>query len=94
MNLAVFLWARVSFQRKEHAMWHAFIEGYRSTRPLAEVDFESAHLFVPIRHVWLMGEYASRRAEWGSEAVPADWITRELEFMRTWELTQLRPGLL
>jgi Ser/Thr protein kinase RdoA (MazF antagonist) len=93
-DLAVFLWARVSFQRKEHAMWHAFIEGYRSTRPLAEADFEAAHLFVPIRHVWLMGEYASRLAEWGSEAVPADWITRELEFMRTWEQTQLRPGLL
>jgi Ser/Thr protein kinase RdoA (MazF antagonist) len=93
-DLAVFLWARVSFQRKEHAMWHAFIEGYRSTRPLAETDFEAAHLFVPIRHVWLMGEYASRLAEWGSEVVPPDWITRELEFMRTWEQTQLRPGLL
>ncbi len=93
-DLAVFLWARVSFGRKEHAMWHAFIEGYRSVRSLTEADFEAAHLFVPIRHVWLMGEYASRLTEWGSEAVPADWITRELEFMRTWEQTQLQPGLL
>jgi Ser/Thr protein kinase RdoA (MazF antagonist) len=93
-DLAVFLWARVSFQRKEHVMWHAFIEGYRSVRTITEADFEAAHLFVPIRHVWLMGEYAGRLAEWGSEAVPADWIVRELEFMRTWESTKLGPALL
>jgi Ser/Thr protein kinase RdoA (MazF antagonist) len=93
-DLAVFLWARVSFQRKEHAMWHAFIEGYRSTRSLGEADFEAARLFVPIRHVWLMGEYASRLAEWGIEAVPADWVARELEFMQTWEATQVGPALL
>jgi Ser/Thr protein kinase RdoA (MazF antagonist) len=75
-------------------MWHAFIEGYRSTRSLGEADFEAARLFVPIRHVWLMGEYASRLAEWGIEAVPADWVARELEFMQTWEATQVGPALL
>jgi Ser/Thr protein kinase RdoA (MazF antagonist) len=93
-DLAVFLWARVWFQRKEHAMWHAFTEGYRAVRTLADADFEAAHLFVPIRNVWLMGEYASRLAEWGTEVVTADWIGRELEFMRTWEHTNLGPGLL
>jgi Ser/Thr protein kinase RdoA (MazF antagonist) len=93
-DLAVFLWARVSFQRKEHAMWHAFVEGYRSVRALAEADYEAARLFVAIRHIWLMGEYASRITEWGSELVPADFVARELEFMRTWELTNLAPALL
>ena len=93
-DLAVFLWARVSFQRREHAMWHAFIEGYRSVRPISEADFEAARLFVPIRHIWLLGEYASRVVECGTEIVPADLIVRELEFMRTWEETQLGPALL
>jgi Ser/Thr protein kinase RdoA (MazF antagonist) len=91
-DLAVFLWARVPFQ--EHAMWHAFIEGYRSVRPISEADFEAARLFVPIRHIWLWGEYASRVGEWGAEVVPADLIVRELAFMRTWEETQLGPALL
>ena len=26
------------------------------------------HLFVPIRHIWLIGEYASRTEEWGEPA--------------------------
>jgi Ser/Thr protein kinase RdoA (MazF antagonist) len=92
-DLAVFLWARVSFQREEHAMWHVFIEGYRSVRPISAADFEAARLFVPIRHIWLLGEYASRLGEWGTEIVPADLIVRELEFMRTWEEMQLGPAL-
>jgi Ser/Thr protein kinase RdoA (MazF antagonist) len=92
-DIAVFLWARVSFQRKEYAMWPAFIEGYRSMRSLGAADFEAAHLFVPIRHIWLMGEYASRLAEWGSEAVPADFVARELAFLLAWETAKLGPAL-
>jgi Ser/Thr protein kinase RdoA (MazF antagonist) len=92
-DIAVFLWARVSFQRKEYAMWPAFIEGYRSMRSLGGADFEAAHLFVPIRHIWLMGEYASRLAEWGSEAVPADFVARELAFLLAWETAKLGPAL-
>jgi len=63
-------------------------------RPISEVDFAAARLFVPIRHIWLLGEYASRVGEWGAEVVPADLIVRELDFMRTWEETQLGPALL
>jgi Ser/Thr protein kinase RdoA (MazF antagonist) len=54
-DLAVFLWACVSFGRKQHAAWHAFIEGYRAIRELPHADFEAVHLFVPIRHMWLLG---------------------------------------
>ena len=64
-------------------MWHAFIEGYRSVRPIAPEDFEAAHAFVIARHIRLMGEYASRRTEWGSERV--DWLGREVEFLKAWE---------
>lgn len=93
-DLAVFLWARVSFQRREHAMWHEFIDGYRSIHPIASEDFEATHLFVPIRHIWLLGEYASRISEWGSERLPAAWLVKELDFMRSWERERLLPGLL
>ena len=92
-DLSVFLWNCVLFGRKEHAFWHAFMDGYRSIRELSHADFEAAHLFVPIRHLWLMGEYASRVQEWGSQAVPADWIAAQLDFMLSWEKEKLAPGL-
>jgi hypothetical protein len=38
--------------------------------PISVEDLEATNLFVLIRHIWLMGEFASRRHEWGSEAVP------------------------
>jgi Ser/Thr protein kinase RdoA (MazF antagonist) len=93
-DLAVFLWNSVLFGRKQHAFWHAFIEGYRTVRELPHADFEAVHLFVPIRHMWLVGEYASRIHEWGRQAVPADWIAAQLDFMLSWEKEKLVPGLL
>ena len=93
-DVAVFLWCCVIFERKDHAFWHAFIEGYRSIRQLPLADFAAAHLFVPIRHIWLLGEWASRIPEWGSQAVPADWIAAQLDFMLAWEREKLAPGLL
>jgi Ser/Thr protein kinase RdoA (MazF antagonist) len=93
-DVAVFLWCCVIFDRKDHAFWHPFIEGYCSIRQLPDADFEAAHLFVPIRHIWLLGEWASRLHEWGSQAVPADWIAAQLDFMLSWEREKLAPGLL
>jgi Ser/Thr protein kinase RdoA (MazF antagonist) len=93
-DIAVFLWCCVIFERKQHAFWHAFMDGYRSIRDVPHADFEAAHLFVPIRHIWLLGEYASRTTEWGGQAVPADWIAAQLDFMLSWEKEKLAPGLL
>ena len=73
-------------------MWHAFIDGYRSIRPIAQTDFDAVALFVPIRHLWLMGEYAGRVAEWGTESVT--WLGAQEEFLRTWEVEKLSPSLL
>lgn len=92
-DLAVFLWCCVSFGRKQHAFWHAFMEGYRTVRQVPSADFEAVHLFVPIRHIWLMGEYAGRLDEWGRQAVPNDWIAAQLDFMLSWEKEKLAPGL-
>jgi Ser/Thr protein kinase RdoA (MazF antagonist) len=93
-DLAVFLWARVSFGRREHAKWRAFVAGYRALRPGSEAALEAAHLFVPIRHIWLMGEYAARSMEWGSRSAPADWISSQFEFMQDWEARTIKRSLL
>ncbi len=90
-DLSVFLWAKISFGRKLYAMWDAFIDGYRTVRPITVTDFEAAHVFVIIRHIWLMGEYASRAREWGSE--PVSWIAREIEFLKSWESERLANRL-
>ena len=50
-DLAVYLWASVFFKRQRFAMWHAFIDGYRSIRSITPTDFDAVRLFVPIRHV-------------------------------------------
>ncbi len=93
-DLAVHLWAQVSFGRQRHAMWHAFIEGYRSVRPIAPADFDAVRFFVPVRHVWLMGEMAGRIHEWGSEGMSTAWLDRQVEFLRSWEAERLCGHLL
>jgi Ser/Thr protein kinase RdoA (MazF antagonist) len=93
-DIAVFLWCCVIFERKDHVFWHAFTEGYRSNRELPRADFEAAHLFVLVRYIWLLGEWASHIPKWGSQAVPADWIAGQLDFMLAWEKEKLAPGLL
>jgi Ser/Thr protein kinase RdoA (MazF antagonist) len=93
-DLAVYLWASVFFQRQRFAMWHAFIDGYRSIRSITPTDFDAVHLFVPIRHIWLMGEYAGRIAEWGSDAVPTQWLAEQVYILQAWEDEKLSSGLL
>lgn len=93
-DLAVYLWAQVSFGRRRYAMWHAFLDGYRSVRPVTPADERAVSLFVPIRHIWLLGEYASRTVEWGSEILSAARLKRELTFLLDWEQEKLTAGLL
>ncbi|UXN57851.1 phosphotransferase enzyme family protein [Phyllobacterium zundukense] len=88
-DLAVFLWS-LTLHGSGFALWHAFIEGYRSVRSINPIDFEATHLFVPIRHFWLMGNYANKTSEWGSELV----TTRQLEYMLKWEREKLVPSFL
>ncbi len=93
-DLAVHLWAQVSFGRRRHAMSHAFQAGYRSVRPVAPADEAAIPLFVAIRHIWLLGEYAGRTPEWGREAVSPAWLDREVAFLLAWERHELGARLL
>ncbi len=93
-DLAVHLWAQTSFGRRRHRMWHTFLAGYRAIRPVAAADHAAIALFVPVRHIWLMGEWAGRTREWGHEVLTAAWLERETEFLLAWERERLSPGLL
>jgi Ser/Thr protein kinase RdoA (MazF antagonist) len=93
-DLAVHLWAQVSFGRRRHAMWHAFDEGYRSVRSVTPADEAAVPIFVAIRHIWLMGEYATKVDEWGSENLPSAWLRNHVAFLLAWEGDKLLPALL
>ncbi len=90
-DLAVYLWAQVSFGRETTRAWTSFLDGYRSIRPITSDDFEAVFRFVIVRHFWLMGEHASRADEWGSNNVR--WISHGLEFLKTWESEHLAGRL-
>ena len=92
-DLAVHLWAQLSFGRTRYAMWHAFGAGYRAIRPVRREDEAALPLFVAIRHIWLMGEYATRVTEWGDETLSAAWLKREVAWLLNWERDRLSPSL-
>jgi Ser/Thr protein kinase RdoA (MazF antagonist) len=92
-DLAVFLWS-ASLRGKGYGLWHAFIEGYLSVRPIDPIDLEAAQLFVPIRHFWLMGNYAANTVEWGAELVTAKWLKKQIDYMLKWEQDRLGPSFL
>lgn len=90
-DVAVYLWAQVSFGRETTRAWTSFLDGYRSIRPITSDDFEAVFRFVIVRHFWLMGEHASRADEWGSINVRS--ITHGLNFLKTWESEHLSDRL-
>jgi Ser/Thr protein kinase RdoA (MazF antagonist) len=87
-NIAVYLWNRALDPETLH-QWPAFLRGYQSTHPLPRADLDATLLFVPIRHVWLLGEYASRAEEWGLDNLSASWFSRQVAFLRRWEEAHL-----
>lgn len=93
-DLAVFLWCLLrrtqsaTLDEGGRTAWSAFVGGYRGVRAIPDRDFDAIGLFVSIRNIWLLGEYASRIAEWGTERVSPGWLRAELALLRAWaELT-------
>jgi Ser/Thr protein kinase RdoA (MazF antagonist) len=92
-DLAVYLWNKALVPGTMH-LWPPFLQGYRSVSPLAPQDLDATLLFVPIRHIWLLGEYAGRAAEWGLDTISALWLSRQVDFLRAWEDDHLADRLL
>ncbi|WP_343868168.1 phosphotransferase enzyme family protein [Caenispirillum bisanense] len=90
-DLAVHLWAQVSFGRRRHRVWHGFVDGYRRLRPIGRADLEAVHAFVAIRHIWLMGEFAARLDITGREQMA--WLSRQGDFLLAWEAATIGPRL-
>lgn len=87
-DLAVFLWSARAFGPARRALWQPFLDGYRTQRPIAYPELDAVRVFIPIRHIWLMGEYAIGSTGWGTQWLAA-WFDRQIEFLRNWEAEQL-----
>ena len=61
------------------------IAGYRSVRPLAQLDFDAIAVFLAVRQFWIMGETAGRHATWGTQTMPTSQLRQVLEVMKYWE---------
>jgi Ser/Thr protein kinase RdoA (MazF antagonist) len=89
-DLAVFLWGLLRRVRAPtldeigQTLWTAFLDGYRSVRPIPDADLAAINLFVPIRQAWFLGEYAAHVPLWGTQTVSRRWLKGELDLMRSW----------
>jgi Ser/Thr protein kinase RdoA (MazF antagonist) len=91
-DLAVYLWNK-ALNPATLNLWPPFLEGYRSVLPLASKDLDATLLFVPIRHIWLLGEYAAHASIWGLDHLSTAWLDRQVAFLRNWEDQHLLPRL-
>ena len=62
--------------------------------PVEPADEAAIPLFVAIRHLWLMGEWASGTPRFGTESLSVSWIESQIAFLLAWERTHLARRLL
>ncbi|MDG5976260.1 kinase [Hydrogenophaga taeniospiralis CCUG 15921] len=74
---------------KAVARWGHFISAYREVRPLGEADLAALAPFVAVRQFWLLGEYAGRVPVWGSQAMPKDYLQRQVKLLQQWESLEM-----
>jgi Ser/Thr protein kinase RdoA (MazF antagonist) len=91
-DLAVWMWSARAFAPARRPLWQAFLAGYRSQRPVAFADLDAIRVFVPIRHLWLLGQYAHGAPAWGTKWV-GPWLDKQIAFFKAWEEEPLQDPL-
>src|SRR5215472_5935387 len=87
-DIAVFRW-RWGDDEAGDRRWAAFLEGYRSVRPIGEADLGAVPLFVAARAIWLRGLHAGNTADWGRSWLNDAYWDRLLKGLREWEARHL-----
>jgi hypothetical protein len=54
-------------------------------RQIDSADFNAIAAFLPVRQFWLMGEYAGRISVWGTQAIPTNWLRKQVALLTAWE---------
>ncbi|WP_371437447.1 phosphotransferase enzyme family protein [Polaromonas sp.] len=94
-ELAVYPWilhprsADGVFSDKAKGQWRTFIAAYRKARPVGDADLAAIARFMAVRQFWLLGEYAGRVPVWGSQAIPTDYLRRQVTMLTNWQSLEL-----
>jgi Ser/Thr protein kinase RdoA (MazF antagonist) len=88
-DIAVFRW-RWGEDAAGDGRWAAFLEGYRSLRPIGDADLAAVPLFVAARAIWLRGLHAANTADWGRSWLNDAYWDRLLTGLREWQAKHLR----
>ena len=92
-DLSVFLWsAYISGSSERRALWQHFLRGYERHQRVALADLDAVPIFIAIRHLWLLGEYATGVGSWGTIWL-GQWFDRQLDFLKRWHDEQLSDPL-
>jgi Ser/Thr protein kinase RdoA (MazF antagonist) len=89
-DIAVFRW-RWGEDEAGDERWAAFLEGYRSKRPIGETDLAAVPLFVVARAIWLRGLHAGNTGDWGRSWLNDAYWDRLLKGLREWQAKHLEP---
>lgn len=57
---------------------------------VSESDLAALPLFLQLRHLWNLGEAAGRLHHWGTNAVPLDWLEKQVAVLEAWKGLDLR----
>jgi Ser/Thr protein kinase RdoA (MazF antagonist) len=63
-DLAVFLWC-CRLEKAVDARWKPFLNAYRETRGVQDLDVQAVPLFVCARYLWHMGVHTQNAPDWG-----------------------------
>lgn len=83
-DLAVFRWcSRLTGQ--EAVWWEPYLRGYRTMRPLCELDAQAIPLFVGARYIWHMGVHTQNAYDWGCGWLNDEYFDKKLNNLRSVE---------
>lgn len=96
-DLAVLPWSylyRKSLKEPDAALrerWAHYLRGYRAGGgAIGDGDLAALPLFIQLRHLWNIGEAASRLHHWGTSNVSADWLQKQIDQFAAWSAVDLR----
>jgi Ser/Thr protein kinase RdoA (MazF antagonist) len=80
-DLAVFLWC-CRLEDAITARWEPFLNSYRKTRRINELDVQAVPLFVCARYLWHMGVHTQNSPDWGISFLNDKYFDTHLQRLR------------
>lgn len=80
-DLAVFLWC-CRLQDAIAHRWSSFLEAYRETRTIIELDVQAVPLFVCARYLWHVGVHTQNSPDWGIGFLDDEYWNTHLNRLR------------